>query len=54
MSRFLVLRKPCTMEDEGRETYIGSRETYEEAVTLREASRHWYYYPDDFEIAETK
>ena len=52
MSVFRVFRLPCFPEDEGRTFYIGERDTYEEAVQLREDERGGYYFSSDFIIAE--
>jgi hypothetical protein len=53
MGKFVVVMEPCVMEDEGRQTYIGTRDTLKEALQLIEKEvevTNGYYSKGDYSI----
>lgn len=48
---FIVMRRPCLMEDEGRHSVVGQYHTREEAEAWIAAQKGEYFRPGDYYIA---
>jgi hypothetical protein len=51
---YIVMRKPCLMEDEGRTFTIGFYQTRAEAAAWINAQKGEYFDPGSYYIAEVK